>query len=92
MLPKHDGFEVCQAIREFSDMPVIMLTAKGDVYKRQSYMYGIIQKSTITRPARLVKNACSSLPLCLRTWQMTDTSIPTAAILKMRFTSIVSHL
>ena len=23
MLPKHDGFEVCQAIREFSDMPVI---------------------------------------------------------------------
>ena len=30
MLPKHDGFEVCQAIREFSDMPVIMLTAKGD--------------------------------------------------------------
>ncbi len=29
MLPKHDGFEVCQAIREFSEMPVIMLTAKG---------------------------------------------------------------
>ena len=29
MLPKHDGFEVCRAIREFSDMPVIMLTAKG---------------------------------------------------------------
>ena len=25
MLPKHDGFEVCQVIREFSDMPVIML-------------------------------------------------------------------
>ena len=30
MLPKMDGFEVCQAIREFSDMPIIMLTAKGD--------------------------------------------------------------
>ena len=30
MLPKHDGFEVCQGIREFSQMPVIMLTAKGD--------------------------------------------------------------
>ena len=29
MLPKYDGFEVCQAIREFSEMPVIMLTAKG---------------------------------------------------------------
>lgn len=30
MLPKYDGFEVCQQIREFSNMPIIMLTAKGD--------------------------------------------------------------
>ena len=30
MLPKMDRFEVCQAIREFSDMPIVMLTAKGD--------------------------------------------------------------
>lgn len=30
MLPKMSGFEVCQQIREFSDVPVIMLTAKGD--------------------------------------------------------------
>ena len=30
MLPKMDGFQVCQAIREFSDMPIVMLTAKGD--------------------------------------------------------------
>lgn len=30
MLPKLDGFEVCQQIREFSNMPIIMLTAKGD--------------------------------------------------------------
>ncbi len=30
MLPKLDGFEVCREIREFSDMPVVMLTAKGD--------------------------------------------------------------
>lgn len=30
MLPKMDGFEVCQAIREFSDVPIVMLTAKGD--------------------------------------------------------------
>ena len=30
MLPKMDGFEVCQQIREFSDMPIVMLTAKGD--------------------------------------------------------------
>ena len=30
MLPKLTGFEVCQQIREFSSMPIIMLTAKGD--------------------------------------------------------------
>ena len=30
MLPKMDGFEVCQQIRDFSDVPIIMLTAKGD--------------------------------------------------------------
>jgi len=30
MLPKRDGFEVCQQIRDFSDVPIVMLTAKGD--------------------------------------------------------------
>lgn len=30
MLPKLTGFEVCQQIREFSSVPVIMLTARGD--------------------------------------------------------------
>ena len=30
MLPKLDGFEVCQNIREFSTVPIVMLTAKGD--------------------------------------------------------------
>ena len=30
MLPKLTGFEVCQQVREFSSVPVVMLTAKGD--------------------------------------------------------------
>ena len=30
MLPEMDGLTVCQSIREFSNMPIIMLTAKGD--------------------------------------------------------------
>lgn len=30
MLPKLTGLEVCQQIREFSDVPIVMLTAKGD--------------------------------------------------------------
>ena len=30
MLPVHDGYEVCQTIREFSDVPIILLTARSD--------------------------------------------------------------
>jgi len=30
MLPKLDGFEVCRRIREFSLVPVVMLTARGE--------------------------------------------------------------
>ncbi len=30
MLPKLNGFDVCVQIREFSNVPIIMLTAKGD--------------------------------------------------------------
>ena len=30
MLPIYNGYEVCQHIREFSDMPIVMLTAKGE--------------------------------------------------------------
>ena len=30
MLPKLDGLSACQQIREFSDVPIVMLTAKGE--------------------------------------------------------------
>lgn len=30
MLPKLTGFEVCQQVREFSNVPIVMLTAKGE--------------------------------------------------------------
>lgn len=30
MLPKLDGMQVCQMVREFSNVPIIMLTAKSD--------------------------------------------------------------
>ncbi|MGB9809652.1 MAG: response regulator transcription factor, partial [Caldanaerobacter sp.] len=30
MLPKIDGFTVCREIRRFSNIPIIMLTARGD--------------------------------------------------------------
>jgi two-component system KDP operon response regulator KdpE len=31
MLPDFDGYEVCRRIREFSEVPIIMLTAKAEV-------------------------------------------------------------
>ena len=34
MLPEMDGFDVCRSIRRESDVPVIMLTARGDVMDR----------------------------------------------------------
>ena len=30
MLPKLDGIQVCQTVREFSDVPILMLTAKSE--------------------------------------------------------------
>ena len=41
MLPKMDGIEVCQRIREKSAVPIIMLTAKGeDMDKILGFEYG----------------------------------------------------
>ena len=41
MLPKLDGIEVCQRIRERSNVPIIMLTAKGeDMDKILGFEYG----------------------------------------------------
>lgn len=34
MLPEMDGFEVCRRIRQSHDLPIIMLTARGDVTDR----------------------------------------------------------
>ena len=34
MLPEMDGFELCRAIRQDNDIPIVMLTARGDVMDR----------------------------------------------------------
>ena len=54
MLPKMDGFEVCQAIREFSNMPIVMLTAKGeDMDKILGLEYGA--DDYITKPFNILE-------------------------------------
>ncbi len=34
MMPKKDGWQVCRQIRESSNVPIIMLTAKGEVFDK----------------------------------------------------------
>ena len=34
MLPRLDGWQVCREIRKFSEMPIIMITAKGEVFDK----------------------------------------------------------
>lgn len=54
MLPKLDGYEVCQAVREFSDVPIIMLTAKGtDMDKILGLEYGA--DDYITKPFNILE-------------------------------------
>ena len=76
MLPKLDGFQVCQAIREFSDMPIVMLTAKSEdmdkilglEYGADDYItkpFNILEvkariKAIMRRTARRVENAQTS--------------------------------
>ncbi len=54
MLPKLNGLEVCQRIREFSDVPIIMLTAKGeDMDKIMGLEYGA--DDYITKPFNILE-------------------------------------
>lgn len=54
MLPKADGYEVCQTIREFSEVPIIMLTAKGgDMDKILGLEYGA--DDYITKPFNILE-------------------------------------
>ena len=54
MLPGLSGFEVCQQIREFSDVPIVMLTAKGeDIDKILGLEYGA--DDYITKPFNILE-------------------------------------
>ena len=54
MLPKLTGFEVCQQVREFSSVPIVMLTAKGeDMNKILGLEYGA--DDYITKPFNILE-------------------------------------
>lgn len=67
MLPKMDGLEVCQQTREFSQVPIIMVTAKGeDMDKIMGLEYGA--DDYITKPFNILElkaeNQSHSAPQC----------------------------
>ncbi len=54
MLPKYDGLQVCQLVREFSSIPIIMLTAKGeDMDKIMGLEYGA--DDYVTKPFNILE-------------------------------------
>ena len=77
MLPKLNGFEVCQQIREFSDMPIIMLTAKGeDMDKILGLDYGA--DDYITKPFNILEVKARIKAIMRRTAAMKRAQTQTA--------------
>ena len=77
MLPKLNGFEVCQQIREFSDMPIIMLTAKGeDMDKILGLDYGA--DDYITKPFNILEVKARIKAIMRRTAAMKRAQAQTA--------------
>ena len=71
MLPKIDGFEVCQQIREYSDVPIIMLTAKGeDMDKILGLEYGA--DDYITKPFNILEVKARIKAIMRRTGKKKD--------------------
>ncbi len=73
MLPKLTGFEVCQQIREFSNVPIIMLTAKGDdMDKILGLEYGA--DDYITKPFNILEVKARIKAIIRRTVRNTGTA------------------
>lgn len=73
MLPKYTGFEVCQMIREFSNVPIIMLTAKGDdMDKILGLEYGA--DDYITKPFNILEVKARIKAIIRRTEKKTGTT------------------
>ena len=54
MMPRMDGLEACRRIREFSDVPIIMLTAKtGDMDKLMGFEHGA--DDYLTKPFNILE-------------------------------------
>lgn len=81
MLPKCDGFEVCRQIREFSDVPIIMLTAKGeDMDKILGLEYGA--DDYITKPFNILEVKARIKAIMRRTGKRNNHMTPGRELIK----------
>lgn len=81
MLPKLDGLEVCQQIREFSDVPIVMLTAKGeDMDKILGLEYGA--DDYITKPFNILEVKARIKAIMRRAGGRRDLQAPGSMIVK----------
>lgn len=66
MLPKLDGIQVCQTVREFSDVPILMLTAKSeDMDKILGLEYGA--DDYMTKPFNILELKARTKAILRRT-------------------------
>ena len=83
MLPKMDGLDVCQQTREFSQVPIIMVTAKGeDMDKIMGLEYGA--DDYITKPFNILELKARIKAILRRITKKTVPVKETAKTLKIR--------
>ncbi len=83
MLPKIDGLQVCQQVREFSKVAIIMVTAKGDdMDKIMGLEYGA--DDYITKPFNILELKARIKAILRRAIRKVDLTEPQKNTLKVR--------
>ena len=83
MLPKIDGLSACQMIREFSNVPIIMVTAKGeDMDKIMGLEYGA--DDYITKPFNILELKARIKAILRRSVKKVETPVQNKNIIKIR--------
>ena len=83
MLPKIDGLTACQMIREFSNVPIIMVTAKGeDIDKIMGLEYGA--DDYITKPFNILELKARIKAILRRSVKKIEPQAQNKNILKFR--------
>ena len=83
MLPKIDGLTVCQMIREFSNVPIIMVTAKGeDIDKIMGLEYGA--DDYITKPFNILELKARIKAILRRSVKKVEPNVQNKNLIKFR--------